>query len=241
MANCYSRVLIKLSGEALSSKTAEEGKPGGIDTHVALECARELIELQKLGVEVGVVIGGGNLWRGARGEGLTFPRVGSDQIGMMATVMNALTLKNALETLGCRAMHHCAVAIPGICHAFDTDQAIDHLQHHGMVLFSGGTGHPFFSTDTASALRAAQIKAQAILKATQVDGIYDADPTLHPKASIIKKLSFQEAIEKRLRIMDVTAFEICQGAGIEIRVFRNEKEAFSKVLTDINHGSRVVL
>lgn len=239
MTHSYSRVLIKLSGESLSSDH-HDLSPGGIDTEITLSVAKELVKLQSLGVEVGIVIGGGNLWRGGRGKGLNFPRVGSDQLGMMATVMNALALKNALETLGMTAMHHCAVAIPGICHAFDSDQAIDHLQRHGMVIFSGGTGHPFFSTDTASALRAAQIKAQAILKSTQVDGIYDMDPQLYLQAKKLPTVTFQEAIEKRLRVMDVTAFDICQGAGIEIRVFKNAPGSFERVLTDSSFGSTVV-
>lgn len=234
MKTLYTRVLIKLSGEALSACGG-----GGLDGMHIQQCADELASLYRLGLQVGVVIGGGNLWRGARGKGKEIPRTDSDAIGMMATVMNALALKSALQQRSIPVLHQSALSIPGISQGLDADLAIAHLEKGGFVLFSGGTGQPFFSTDTASALRAAQIKAEVILKATQVDGVYDQDPVQFPNAKCIKHITFTDAIQKQLHIMDMTAFDICNEANLSIRIFKNEPGALFQAITDPSFGSTV--
>jgi uridylate kinase len=229
------RILIKLSGESLSDNAHLNLSPAKVH-----EQAKELCSLvSETGHQIAVVIGGGNIWRGARGIGKEIERLASDQIGMMATVMNAIALKSAIETCGLTCLHLCAFEIPGVAPLFEPHLAIEAFEKGQIVIFSAGTGLPFFSTDTASALRSAQIGAQEILKATQVDGIYDKDPKIYPEAKKLSKVSYKQALEQKLEVMDAMAFEICAKSGINIRVFKNEPGCFLKACQDMSFGSIV--
>lgn len=232
MQPLYKRVLIKLSGEALGSSGIE---PSKIDSTV-----KEIIDLNRSQLQLALVIGAGNWWRGARGAGQSFERVSSDQMGMLATVMNAIALASYLRDQGIDVMHQSALDIAGFAQPIDIPKAQQALNKQQVVIFSGGIAQPYFSTDTASALRAAQIHAQVILKATQVDGIYDHDPRKNPQAMKIELLTHEQVLERRLNVMDTSAFEICQAAGIEIRVFKQGPGAIKRALTDLEFGSRVV-
>lgn len=230
------RLLIKLSGESLSETSSHLGlSPSEVQKQ-----AHELAEFSReTGAQIAVVIGGGNLWRGARGSGKQIERVASDQIGMMATVMNATALTSALNNLGAKALHLCSFQIPGVASVFQPDMASKALNEGSIVIFSGGTGLPFFSTDTASALRAAQIGADEIFKATQVDGIYERDPKQFSDAKKLTKLSYEQVKSLKIEVMDSMAFEICAQSNIAIRVFKNEHGAFLKAYQNSNFGSRV--
>lgn len=229
------RILIKLSGESLSDAGHLSLSPTKVH-----EQAKELVSLLKTtGYQIALVVGGGNLWRGARGAGKELERVASDQIGMMATVMNAIAIKSALASHGVECLHLCAFEIPGVAPLFEPNLAIEAFARGQMVIFSAGTGLPFFSTDTASALRAAQIGAVEILKATQVDGIYDKDPKIDPNAQKLPRLSYKEVMDRKLEVMDSMAFEICSKSQIAIRVFKNEAGCFLKACQDSDFGSIV--
>lgn len=210
----YKRVLLKLSGEVLKG-----GSAGCLDDGVLGEVAAGLGGLVALGVEVGVVIGGGNIFRGLTGVGRGTDRVLGDTMGMLATVINALAVQNALERQGFRAVTFTARPMAGVARAFDAREAIGALEGGAVGLFAGGTGNPFFSTDSGAALRAAEIGADALLKATKVDGVYSADPAKDPSATRYERLSYQEALAKRLNVMDAAAFALCRDNGIPIVVF----------------------
>ena len=210
----YQRILLKLSGEALMGDADY-----GIDPNVLQRVATEIIEIQKVGVEVGVVIGGGNIFRG---EGLAksgMDRVTGDHMGMLATVMNALAMQDALEKIGARVRVMSAIKINEVCEDFIRRRAIRHLEKGRVVIFAAGTGNPFFTTDSAAALRAIEVGAQLLLKATKVDGIFSADPKVDPNATLYDTLTFNEVLQRELKVMDTSAFSLCRDHGIPLRIY----------------------
>ena len=210
----YQRILLKLSGEALMGEADY-----GIDPNVLQRVATEIIEIQEVGVEVGVVIGGGNIFRG---EGLAsrgMDRVAGDHMGMLATVMNALAMQDALEKNGAEVRVMSAIKINEVCEDFIRRRAIRHLEKGRVVIFAAGTGNPFFTTDSAAALRAIEVGAQLLLKATKVDGIFSADPKLDPNATLYDTLTFNEVLQRDLKVMDTSAFSLCRDHGVPLRIY----------------------
>jgi len=210
----YRRVLLKLSGEALAGNNLHR-----IDEKVVQAIAKAVYEVRKSGVELALVIGGGNIYRGADGARMGMDRVSSDYMGMLATLINALALQNALEKLGAFTRVQSAIEMSKVAEPFIRRKAMRHLEKGRIVIFAGGTGNPYFTTDTAAALRAIEIGADAILKATNVDGIYSADPRKDPKAKKFKSLTFLDAINRRLKVMDTTALTLCMENKLPILVF----------------------
>jgi len=210
----YRRLLIKFSGEGLGG-----GSGSGIDPAVFQSVAAEIQAVHALGVEVSVVIGGGNIIRGISAESEGMDRAQADYMGMLGTVINAMALQDALEKLGVPTRVQTAIEIQQVAEVFIRRRAIRHLEKGRIVIFAGGTGNPFFSTDSAAALRAAEIGAEVILKATQVDGVYDADPSQDPAAKRYDELSYEEAIRRNLRFMDQAAIALCRENGLPIVVF----------------------
>ncbi len=208
----YKRVMLKLSGEALA---AEKGY--GIDFDVTNEIAKEIKELIDMGVEVGAVVGGGNIWRGRSGEGMD--RTTADYMGMLATCINALALQDSLENIGVNTRVQTAIEMREVAEPFIRRRAMRHLEKNRVVIFGAGTGNPYFSTDTAAALRAAEIEADVILLAKKVDGVYDKDPHKYQDAVKFDKLSYIEVLEKGLQVMDSTATSLCMDNNIPILVF----------------------
>jgi uridylate kinase len=209
-----SRILVKLSGEALLGEAAY-----GIDPAILKRVAAELCEVRELGVEVGVVIGGGNLFRGAGLARAGMDRVTADQMGMLATVMNALALQDALESRGAQARVMSAIRINEVCEDFIRRRAVRHLEKGRIIIFAAGTGNPFFTTDTAASLRAIEIEAQLLLKATKVNGIYSDDPLKNPAATHYPRLTFDRVLDERLNVMDATAIVMCRDYNLPLRVF----------------------
>jgi uridylate kinase len=210
----YRRVIIKLSGEALSG-----AEPFGIDRATIERYAADLVAARALGITLGVVVGGGNILRGVEISAHGVSRPTGDAMGMLATVMNALVLEAAIERAGAPARTMSALAMPQVCETYERQRALRHLDDNRVVIFAGGTGNPFFTTDTTAVLRAAEMDAQAVLKATNVDGVYSADPKLDPKASRYERLTHQEAIDRSLKVMDATAFALARENRIPIIVF----------------------
>jgi uridylate kinase len=213
-AAVYRRIVLKLSGEALMGRQSF-----GIDEDVVRKIAGEIGEVHRLGVEVGIVIGGGNIIRGVAASARGIDRVTGDHMGMLATVINALALQDALEKLGVFTRVQTAIEIREVAEPFILRRALRHLEKGRVVIFAAGTGNPFFTTDSAAALRANEIHAQILLKATQVDGIYSADPKLDPNAKLLRRITYQEVLERNLRIMDAAAISLCRDNGIPIAVF----------------------
>ena len=210
----YRRVLIKLSGEALG------GEAGlGICPEAVHDMARQISEVRELGVQVVVVIGGGNIFRGLAGSERGIERATGDYMGMLATVINSLALQDALEKVGVATRVQSAITMSQVAEAFIRRRAVRHLEKGRVVIFGGGTGNPYFSTDTAAALRANEIGAEVILKATKVDGIYDSDPKKNPKAKRYSQITYLEALQKQLKVMDSTAFSLCMDNKMPIIVF----------------------
>lgn len=210
----YKRILLKLSGEALG------GKQGGLDPDVLRETASELAEVYKLGVQVGIVVGGGNIFRGLKGAAAGMDRTQSDYMGMLATVMNALALQDGMEKVGVPTRVQTAIEIRQMAEPYIRRRAVRHLEKGRFVIFAAGTGNPFFSTDTAAALRSMEIGAEAVFKATKVEGIYDRDPVKYPDASMISAMSYDRFISERIGVMDSTAATMCRDNGMPIRVFK---------------------
>jgi uridylate kinase len=210
----YKRVLIKLSGEAMAG-----GNKRGIDAETVAGIAAQVKEVVDLGVELGLVIGGGNIFRGALGERGGLDRVTGDYMGMLATIINALALQDALEKLGAVTRVVSAIEVQKVAEAYIRRRALRHLEKGRVVIFAAGTGNPYFSTDTAAVLRAIEINAQVVMKATQVDGIYSADPKRDPKATRFKALSFREVFTRQLKVMDATAFTLCEENHLPVLVF----------------------
>jgi uridylate kinase len=210
----FQRVLLKLSGEALM------GNQGfGVDPALASRIAEEIAEIHDLGVELAVTVGGGNIVRGISVSAAGMDRVSGDYMGMLATVINALALQNALEKLGVFTRVQSAIEMKEVAEPFIRRRAIRHLEKGRVVIFAAGTGNPYFSTDTAAALRGMEIGAEVILKATKVDGIYDSDPMLNPSAKLFEELTYRDVLEKRLRFMDTTAVSLCMENKLPIVVF----------------------
>jgi uridylate kinase len=210
----YRRILLKLSGEALMGKADY-----GIDPEVIGRLAREILEASRAGVQVGVVIGGGNIFRGAGLQAAGMDRVTGDHMGMLATVMNALAMQDALEQLGAFARVMSALKINEVCEDFIRRRAIRHLEKGRIVIFAAGTGNPFFTTDSAAALRAIEVGADLLLKATKVDGVYDADPKKNPDARRYEQLSYAEVIARNLQVMDTAAIALCRDYNIPLRIY----------------------
>ncbi len=210
------RVLLKLSGEALSTG------PGGnsIDPEVLNAISAEIRDVQSRGCELGIVIGGGNIFRGMKLSARGMDRTAADHMGMLATVMNGLALQDALEKAGVDTRVMSALEIRAVCEPYIRRRAVRHLEKGRVVIFVAGTGNPYFSTDTAAALRAMEIHADALCKATKVDGIYDKDPTLHPNAEMIPRLSYDRFLLERVGVMDATAVALCRDNDLPIRVFK---------------------
>jgi uridylate kinase len=222
----YRRVIVKISGEALA------GDGGfGIDDRAIEAIVGDLIACHRLGTQIGVVVGGGNLLRGSQVNQLKFSRPVADSMGMMATVMNALVLEEAITRAGVPARSMSALAMPQVCETYERRRALRHFDEGRLVVFGGGTGNPFFTTDTTAVLRAAEIGASAVLKATNVDGVYDADPKKNPNAKRYDRLTHKDAIDKDLQVMDATAFALARENGTPIIVFSvREKGAIEAVL-----------
>ena len=210
----YSRVLLKLSGEALGGPSG-----AGISPEAVQDMAEQIREVRELGVQVVVVVGGGNIFRGLAGSERGIERATGDYMGMLATVINALALQDALEKLGVATRVQSAITMSQVAEAFIRRRAVRHLEKGRVVIFGGGTGNPYFSTDTAAALRANEIGAEVILKATKVDGIYDSDPKKNPKARRYSQIGYLEALQRQLKVMDSTAFSLCMDNKMPIIVF----------------------
>ena len=210
----YKRVLLKLSGEAMAG-----GEGVGIDPKRAEVIAREIKDVQSLGVEVAVVIGGGNIFRGMVAEEAGMERVSADYMGMLATVINALALQDALESMGVVTRVQTAIEMRELAEPFIRRRAIRHLEKGRVVIFAGGTGSPYFTTDTAASLRAMEIGAEVIMKATKVDGVYSADPLVDPSAERFDEITYLDCLQKGLKVMDSTALSLCMDNGVPIIVF----------------------
>jgi len=222
----YRRVIVKLSGEALAGK-----KDSGIDQATVETLAGDLVAAAKLGVELGVVVGGGNIFRGVEVSARGVPRPVGDTMGMLATVMNCLVLEAAIERQGREARTLSALAMTAVCETYNRKRAVKNLGKGRIVLLAAGTGNPFFTTDTTAVLRAAELECQAVLKATNVDGVYTADPKKDPKATRYDRLSHQEALEKDLKVMDGAAFALARENRMPIIVFSiGEPGAIASVL-----------
>ncbi len=211
----YKRILLKLSGEAMQSK--EKGL--GIDPVTVGAVAERIKVISEMGVETAIVVGGGNIFRGLSGEARGIDRSSGDYMGMLATIINALALQNALEKTGVSSRVQTAISMQRVAEPFILRRALRHLEKGRVVIFAGGTGNPFFSTDTAAALRASEIGADALLKGTKVDGVYSADPEKDPSAEMYTTLSYAEALSKSLKVMDAAAFSLCMENQIPIVVF----------------------
>ncbi|HVC09856.1 MAG TPA: UMP kinase [Elusimicrobiota bacterium] len=210
----YSRVLLKLSGESLCEKAGH-----GIDPKALGRIANEIKLAHDKGVQIGIVVGGGNIWRGASNHDAVIGRVTADYMGMLATVINAMALQEALEHLGVPTRVQTAIEVAKLAEPYIRRRAIRHLEKGRIVIFAGGTGNPYFTTDTASSLRAVEIEAEALLKATTVDGVYTDDPKTNKNAKKLSQLTFMEAIRQRLRVMDATALTLCMENRMPVLVF----------------------
>jgi uridylate kinase len=222
----YKRILLKLSGEALMGD-----KSFGINTETLLTYARQIKEVSDLGIEVAVVIGGGNIFRGIQLEEGGMDRAQGDYMGMLATVINAMALQDALENLGAKTRVMSALEIKAVCEPYIRRRAIRHLEKHRIVILGAGTGNPYFTTDTAAALRSIEIEANVVLKGTKVDGVYSADPEKDPTALKFDAVSFHDVLSKRLNVMDMTAFTLCQENKLPIIVFNiNEPGNLKRII-----------
>lgn len=210
----YKRILVKLSGEALMGRLDY-----GIDPSVIKRIANELIQVKDLGIEITVVIGGGNIFRGAGLAGGGMDRVTGDYMGMLATVMNALAIQDALESMNAEARVMSAIKIHEVCEDYIRRRAVRHLEKGRIVILAAGTGNPFFTTDSAASLRAIEIGAEVLLKATMVDGIYDKDPKANKDAKIYNQISFDKVLSDKLKVMDATAIVMCRDNNLPLRVF----------------------
>ena len=231
----YKRILLKLSGEALAA-----GQGFGVDNQRVHEIAAELAEVHRLGVEIAIVVGGGNFFRGVAEQAKDMDRVSADHMGMLATVINALALQDALEKQGAHTRVMSAIEMNQVAEPFIRRRAIRHLEKGRIVVFAGGTGNPYFSTDTAASLRAMEIKADAILKATKVDGIYTDDPYVVKDATRFETISYLEILKRGLRVMDATAIALCRENKLPIVIFNlNERGNIRRVAMGERVGSLV--
>ncbi len=231
----YRRILIKFSGEALMGEADY-----GIDPAILRRLAGVVAAVRELGVEAAVVVGGGNLFRGAGLARAGMDRVTADQMGMLATVMNSLALQDALESIGVFARVMSAIRINEVCEDYIRRRAVRHLEKGRVTIFAAGTGNPFFTTDTAASLRAVEIEADLLVKATKVDGIFDSDPVQNPAARRYERLSFQQVLDQRLNVMDATAIVLCRDHELPLRVFNmNEAGALVRIARGEDVGTLV--
>jgi uridylate kinase len=231
----YKRILLKLSGEALAG---EQGY--GLENKRVYEIAAELAEVRQTGVQIAIVVGGGNIFRGVAHQAKDMDRVSADHMGMLATVINALALQDALEKQGAYTRVQSAIEMNQVAEPFIRRRAIRHLEKGRIVIFAGGTGNPYFSTDTAASLRAMEIKADAILKATKVDGVYDADPVLVKDAKMFDSISYMDVLKLGLKVMDSTAISLCKDNNLPIVVFNlNRRGNIGRVVMGEKVGSIV--
>ena len=229
------RILLKLSGELLAGEAGH-----GIDEAVLSTLADEVRDVHALGVQVGIVLGGGNIFRGLAGSARGMDRVAADHMGMLATVINSLSLQHSLEKLGLFTRVMSAIQMDQVCEPWIRRRAVRHLEKGRMVIFAGGTGNPYFSTDTAAVLRALEVEAKLILKATNVDGVYTADPKQDPKAKFLPELSFRDALVNGYAVMDANAFGLCKENKLPIVVFNiNQPGATARVLAGERVGTIV--
>lgn len=227
----YRRILLKLSGEALMGD-----EDYGIDPKIINRLAREVIEAQQTGAEVALVIGGGNIFRGAGLAATGMDRVTGDHMGMLATIINALAMQDALEKLGAKCRVMSAIKINQICEDYIRRRAVRHLEKGRVVIFAAGTGNPFFTTDSGAALRAIEIGADLLLKATKVDGVYDKDPKKHADAVRFDSLTYDDVLSRDLQVMDTAAFALCRDAGLPLRIFDMDQPG---QLLKILHGEPI--
>src|SRR5437763_1273016 len=235
MPPVFKRILLKLSGEALAGN-----KGFGVETERIHAIAAELAEVQQLGVQIAIVVGGGNFFRGVADQARHMVRVSADHMGMLATVIHALALQDALEKRGVYTRVMSAIEMNQVAEPFIRRRAIRHLEKGRLVIFAAGTGNPYFSTDTAASLRAMEIKAEVILKATKVDGIYDADPVLVKDAKMFDHISYMDVLRKGLQVMDSTAISLCKDNNLPIIIFNlNRPGNIKRVITGEKIGSLV--
>lgn len=231
----FKRILLKLSGEALNGSRGY-----GIDHDSLKHFSEEIKSIADKDTEIAIVIGGGNIFRGLQGASAGFDRITGDYMGMLATVINSMALQSSLENIGIETVHLSGLPVDPICQSMSSREAIKNMEEGKVVIISGGTGNPFFTTDTAAVLRGLEIKADVILKGTRVDGVYDEDPEKKPDAIRYDTLSFDVAIQKGLNIMDITAFTLCKDNKLPIIVFNiTEKGNLSKIIEGDNKGTLV--
>lgn len=231
----YRRVLLKLSGEAL----AGEQKYGlAADTLQAV--TQEILQGKESGAQIGLVVGGGNIFRGLSAGEIGMDRVPADHMGMLATIINALALANSLKKAGAQARVLSAISVPGVAEPYVRARALRHLEKGRIVLFAAGTGNPYFTTDTAAVLRAVEVGADAIFKATKVDGVYDSDPVTNPDANKFDTMDYMEVLNRKLRVMDLTAISLCMENKLPIMVFAlGENKSFMRAVTGENVGTLI--
>ncbi len=231
----YKRILLKPSGESLMGNAGY-----GIDAERLNEYVEQIKELQEAGAQIGIVIGGGNIFRGLSGVASGFDRVKGDQMGMMATVINSLALQSAFKKIGLKSLVYTAIRMEPVGELYNRDKVVENLEKGNVAILSGGTGNPYFTTDTASALRAVEIGAEIILKGTRVDGVYSADPEKDQSAKKFNQISFSEVIKRELNVMDLTAFTMCKENNLPIYVFdMNKKGNLLKVVNGEDIGTLV--
>jgi uridylate kinase len=231
----YKRILLKLSGESLAGENEF-----GIEPKILDFFSDEIKKIHSLGVQVGIVIGGGNIYRGLNANGQGIDRVTGDQMGMLATMINSLALQNACENKGMYTRLMTAINMEAIAEPYIRRRAIRHLEKGRVVIFGAGTGHPYFSTDTAASLRAVEIEADAIFKGTRVDGVFDSDPEKNPDAFRFEEISYIDVMQKNLRVMDLTAISLCKENNLPIIIFNMDKpDNLLKVITGENVGTSV--
>jgi len=235
MPSKFKRILLKLSGESLMGTQSF-----GIDNNILEHISSELFKIAKLNIEIGIVIGGGNIYRGLSASQQGVDRSTGDQMGMLATVINSLALQNSLEKIGIHTRVQSAIKMDEICEPLILRRAIRHLEKRRIVIFASGTGEPYFTTDTAAALRAIEIKADVIIKGTRVDGVYDSDPEKNHKAKMFRTLTYNDVLKKNLRIMDLTAITLCRENNLPVMVFNmDKKDNLKKIVTGHNIGTLI--
>lgn len=231
----YKRILLKLSGEALIGT-----QDYGIDSETLMRYAQQIVELNQMGVEVAVVVGGGNIFRGLQGASEGMGRAHGDYMGMLATVINGMALQDAVERLGAKCRLQSAIGMDKICEPYIRRRAVRHLEKGRVVIFGAGTGNPFFTTDTAASLRAIEIEADVVLKGTRVDGVYTADPEKDSTAVKFDEISFADVLRDRLKVMDMTAFTLCQENELPIIIFNiNQPENLKRIVMGESVGTLV--
>ncbi|MDG2398249.1 MAG: UMP kinase [Candidatus Marinimicrobia bacterium] len=232
----FRRILLKLSGEVLAG---EQGF--GIDPKKATELANEIKSIYEMGVSIGLIIGAGNIFRGMQASTKGMDRVTGDYLGMLATIMNAISLQDALEKVGVETRTLSAITVSKIAEPYIRRRALRHMEKRRLVIIAGGTGNPYFTTDTAAALRATELHAEILIKGTKVDGVYDKDPVVNSDAKRYKNISFNEVLSKNLRVMDLTAITLCKENALPIRVFNiNNKGDLKRLLNGEDIGTTVI-